>query len=120
MGERMAFLVPWLSIIDSLGRHDLDAKPRKADIGELGGGEQADRCDAQVLENLGAQAHLAPLPRARHFGPGRARLRDGVRGHTRRAIAQEDDYAAPFLLEALQCGLDRMPAPEAIADHACA
>src|SRR5262249_51886285 len=51
-----------------------------------------------------------------HFGPGRARLRDGMRGHTRRTVAQEDDNATAFLLEALQRGPDRTRAAEDIAE----
>src|SRR5207249_10228841 len=111
----MALLGSGLSIIDCFSRHDLDAESRKADIGKLRRGEQADRCDAQILENLGAQADLTPLSRARHFGPGRARLRDGMCRHTCRAVAQEDDHAATLLLQALQGGLDRTRAAEATA-----
>src|SRR5262249_56269006 len=78
-GDRMARLPPRRPVIDALGRHDLDPEAREPDIGEPGRGQQADRGDAQILENLGAKPDLAPLPRARDLGAGRARLRDGMR-----------------------------------------
>src|SRR4029453_12360157 len=104
------------SIIDSLGRHDLDAESCKTDIGELSGGEQADGCDAQIFEDLGAEPDLAPLPRACNLRAGRARLRNGMRGHAGRAVAQEDDHASTFLLKPLKRGVDRGPAAKDIAD----
>src|SRR5262249_22607867 len=96
------------SIINYFGRRDLNAKSRESDVSEFRGSEQADGGDPQILENLGAEADLAPLPRACDFGAGRARLRNGMRGHARRAVAQENDHAATLLLETLQGGLDRM------------
>src|SRR5262245_2939178 len=112
----MARLPPRRPVVDALGRHDLDPEAREPDIGEPGRGQQADRGDAQILENLGAKPDLAPLPRARDLGAGRARLRDGMRGHTRRPVAQKDDDAATFLLEALQRGVDRSSAAKYVAD----
>src|SRR5262249_26296913 len=103
-------------VIDALARHDLDPEAREADIGELGGGQQADRGDAQILENLGAEPDLAPFARARDLAPGRARLRDGMRGPPRRPVAQKDDDTATFLLEALQRGVDRICAAKHVAD----
>src|SRR5262249_30279449 len=114
--DRAARLPPRGPVIDHLGRHDLNPEPGETDIGELGGSQQADRGDAQVLENLRAQPDLAPLPRARDLRAGRARLGDGMRGHTCRPVAQKDDDAATFLLEALQRGVDRISAAKHIAD----
>src|SRR5262249_6371335 len=78
---------------------------RESHVSKLRGSEQADGGDPQILENLGAKADLAPLPRARDLGAGRARLRNGMRGHTRRSVAQENDHAATLLLAPLQGGL---------------
>src|SRR4029453_7359391 len=64
----MARLPPRRPVVDALGRHDLDPEAREPDIGEPGRGQQADRGDAQILENLGAKPDLAPLPRARACG----------------------------------------------------
>src|SRR5262249_40657600 len=112
----MARLLPPRPVIEALGRHDLDPEAREADIGELGGGQQADRGDAQILENLGAEPRLGAWPRGWPPGTGRARLRDGMRGHTRRPVAQKDDDAATFLLEALQRGVDRICAAKHVPD----
>src|ERR1700760_4843715 len=76
---------------DRLGRHDLDAEAGETDIAGLGRGEQADGRDAQVLENLGTKADLAPLALALGFGSGVALLavlRDRRYRHANRAIAQ--------------------------------
>src|SRR5262249_58608203 len=70
----------------------------------------------EVLEDLRAEPNLAPLPRARNLGAGRGRLRNGMRRHARRAVAQKDDDAAALVLEALQCRVHRMGAAEDIAD----
>src|SRR5581483_1142666 len=58
------------SAVERLGRHDLDAEAAEADIGALRGGEQADRGDVEVAQDLRAEADLAPLPRARGFRAG--------------------------------------------------
>src|SRR5688572_1371361 len=90
------------SSLERFRRDDLDSEPGEPDIGELGRGEQSNRGYAEVLEDLCAEPDFAPLPRARNLGAGRAGLRNGVRGHARRAVAQEDDDAAAFLFETLQ------------------
>src|SRR5262245_64021133 len=40
-----------------------------------------------------------------------------MRGHAGRPVAQEDDHASAFLLEALQGGVDRGPAAKHVADE---
>ena len=41
---------------------DLDAEAAETHVSALAGGEQADRGDAEVLEDLRAEPDLAPLP----------------------------------------------------------
>src|SRR5262249_32058945 len=60
--DRAARLLPRGPVIDPLGRHDLNPEAGEADIGELGGSQQPDRGDAQILGDLGAEPDLAPLP----------------------------------------------------------
>src|SRR3954453_9828516 len=107
-------LVPDAPVVDQFGRRDFDARTAKTDIGELGRGQQPDRGDAQILEDLGAEPDLAPLPRTRNLGTGRARLRDGMSGHTRGTVAEKHDDAAPLLFEALQGRVDRIGAAKDI------
>src|SRR5689334_9439574 len=85
------------SAFERLGRRDLDAEAAEADIRALAGGEQPDRGDAEVFQDLGAEADLAPLPRARRLGPGRRLLRDFGHRHAGGAVAQIDDDAAAVL-----------------------
>src|SRR5262245_10185719 len=112
----MARLPPRRPVIDAFGRHDLNPEAREPDIGEPGRGQQADRGDAQILENLGAKPDLAPLPRARDLGAGRARMRDGMWGLNRRLVVQTVDDVATFLLEEQQRGVDRISAARYVAD----
>src|SRR5262249_56077368 len=92
---------------------DPEAGQRKG--GELAPGEQADRGDAEVLEDLRPEADLAPLARTRLFRAGDAGLRDRMRRHADGAVAQEDDDAATILLEPLQRGVHRIGAAEHVA-----
>src|SRR5262249_58250485 len=102
--------------IQAFRRYDLDSEAGKPHIGESAAGEQADRGDAEILEDLRAESDLAPLPRAGLLRRGGAGLRDGMRGHSGGAVAQEDDHAAAFLLEALQRGWHPIGAAEDVAD----
>src|SRR5271157_3478622 len=74
----------------------------------------------RTLKNLGAQSDLAPLPRTRNFGAGRACLRDGVRRHASSAVAQEHDDPATFLFESLQCRVNRMGSAEHVVNDVSA
>src|SRR5438128_10034434 len=95
------------SSIQIFGGQNLDAEAGEANIGQLGRGEQPDRGNAEVLQNLRAETDLAPLARARHLGAGRTALRDGVSRHARRAVTQEDEDTAALLLEAAQRRMHR-------------
>src|SRR5262245_32393896 len=59
-----------LSAIERLGSDDFDAEAGKADISPLARGEEADRGNAEVAQNLRAQSDFAPLPLARGGGGG--------------------------------------------------
>src|SRR5450756_3121186 len=98
------------------GPHDLDAEAAEADISALAGGEQPDRGNTDVLEDLRAQADLAPLPRARGVGAGVALMRDFRHRHAGGAVTQIDDDAAAGGLETRQRRVDRLGAAEHIAD----
>src|SRR5262249_58889749 len=102
--------------VQAFSRNDLDAEAGESHIGELAAGEQADRGDAEVLEDLRPEPDLAPLPRARLLRRRDARVRDGVRRHAGGAVAEEDDYATAFLLETLQRGVHRVGTTEHVAD----
>src|SRR5262245_39392371 len=56
--------------IERFRRTNLDPESGEPDIGQLGRGEKADRGDAQILQNLGPEADLAPLARACDFRAG--------------------------------------------------
>src|SRR5512139_2433596 len=88
------------------GRRDLDTEAAETNVCALARREQADRGDAQVLQNLRAQADLAPLPRARSLGAAVAFVRDFRHRHAGGAVAQINDDAAAFRLKALQRGAD--------------
>src|SRR5262249_44086895 len=102
--------------VDDLGRRDLDSKSGKADIGAFRRGQQSNRADTEVLENLSTESDLAPLLRAGHLGAARTGLRDGVGGNAGRAVAQEDDNPAPLALEMLQRELDGMRFSKHVTD----
>src|SRR5258708_6077694 len=55
------------SLPDRLARGDLDAEAREAHIVVIGRGQQADRGNAEILEDLRAEADLAPLALTRRF-----------------------------------------------------
>jgi len=99
-----------------LGGDDLDAEAADADIGALAGGQQADRGNAEVAQDLRAEADLTPLPRARGLRAGVAVRNLGHR-HTGGAVSQIDDDAAAFRLEARERRADGLGAAEHIADH---
>src|SRR2546429_9106836 len=90
-----------ISPLQRLGRDDLDAEASEAHIGALGRGQQPDRGDAEVFEDLRAQSDLAPLPAARRLRAARF-LRDPGRRHARSAVSQIDDDARALALESLQ------------------
>src|SRR6516162_6619733 len=102
--------------IDDFGRRDLDSESGKAYIGAFRRGQQSDRTDAEVLENLSAEPDLAPLLRAGDLGAARTGLRDGVGGNAGSAVAQEDNNPAPLALEMLQRKLDRMRVSKHVTD----
>src|SRR5450830_1202920 len=105
------------SAFQRFGRHDLDAEAAEADVGALAGCEQADRGNAEVFENLRAEADLAPLPRTGGFGAGVALVRNFRYRHAGGAVAQIDDDAAAGRLELRERGADRLGAAEHVADH---
>src|SRR5690348_7693084 len=82
-------------------RHDFDAETAEADISALARGQQADRGNAEILEDLRAQADLAPLLRARSIRAG-VTVRDVGDRNAGSAVAQVDDHTAPSLFEACQ------------------
>src|SRR5262249_10915931 len=102
----------WDLTINDFSRSDLDSKAGQTDIGAFRRGQQSDRGDAEILENLSAKPDLAPLLRAGRFGAAR----DGMGGDAGCAIAQEYDDAAAFALETLQRKLDGMGISEYVAD----
>src|SRR5690242_11762040 len=92
--------------LKDLGLGDVDAEPLKADIVALARGDQVDRGDAEILEDLGAEADLAPfvlaaaslfviLAVAAHWALALL-MRDADR-----AFAQIDDDTAPALAHRL-------------------
>src|SRR5262245_41412371 len=85
------------SSIQMLRRDNLDPEAGKPHVGELRRGEQPDRGNAEIFQDLGAQPHLAPLARARHLRAGGRRLRDRVGRHAGSAIAQEYQHATTLL-----------------------
>src|SRR6202035_2224447 len=91
------------SLRDRLRRHDLDAEAGEPDVAVLRRGDQADRRDAEVLEDLRAEPDLAPLALPLGLGAGVALLAvlvpalgDRRHRHADRAVAQEDEHALPF------------------------
>src|ERR1700731_4000109 len=90
---------------ERLRRHDLDAEAGEPDIAVLRRGDEADRRDAEVLEDLRAEPDLAPLALALGLRAAIALfavLRDCRHRHADRAVAQEDEHALPLALEMLQ------------------
>src|SRR5690242_10316889 len=82
--------------------HDLDPETTKAHVSALGGGQQADRGNPEVLQDLGAKPDFAPLPGAGRIRFGIASMRDFSHRNAGRTVAQIDDDAAPVSLEALE------------------
>ena len=79
-------------------------------------GQEADRVDAKVFQDLRAEADLAPLPRARLAGRRVARFRDGDDGHARGAVAQQHEHASAFGLETRQRLVNCFRAAEHVGD----
>src|SRR5262245_6513525 len=101
--------------LDRLGLLDLDAESGEAHIGELLRGEQPDRGNAEITEDLRAEPDLAPLARARRLRTRIAR-RNGVNRHARHAVAQEHEDAAAVLLEASERRVHGLGAAENVAN----
>src|SRR6185312_1599495 len=104
------------SAVQLLRAGDLDAEAAQAHVGSLRGGEQFDRGDAEVLQDLRTEADLAPLPRARGFRACVA-VRDFRDRHAGGAVAQIDDDALTGRLEMFERRLDRLRAAEHVSDH---
>src|SRR4029077_17516091 len=102
--------------LQPLPRGDLDPEPAQAHISMLARRQQPDRADAEVLQNLRAEADLAPRPRARRFGRALAVLRQRLHRHAGGAVAQHHDHAAPGLLEARERGIHALRAAEHVLD----
>src|SRR4029078_3857417 len=102
------------SALDWLGRHNLNAKASETNVSAFAGGEQANRGNAEVLENLRAQPDFAPLPRTGRIGSGVAMWNLGHR-HAGRPISQINDNSAPSRLKSRQRCTDRSRAAENIA-----
>src|SRR5262249_60260350 len=96
------------SSVEAFRGKDSAPEAGQSNVGELAAGEQADRGDAEVLEDLRPEADLAPLARTRLFRAGDAGLGDRVRRNADGAVAQEDDDAATILLEPLRRGMPRI------------
>src|SRR6266436_2426699 len=75
--------------LQRFGRRDLDTEAGEADIAARPGGVEADRGDAQVAQDLGAEPDILPLPAPLHFGGG-AVFGDRGGWHARGAVAQID------------------------------
>src|SRR6266446_674618 len=71
---------------DRLGGDDLNAEARETHIVVVGRGQQANRGNAEVFEDLRAEADFAPLPLARGFRPVVAVLRQRRYRHAGRAV----------------------------------
>ncbi len=82
-----------------LGAEDFDAEAGEAHILPLFGRKDADRLDAEILEDLRAEAHFAPLFQARRLAAG---CGGGGRRHADGTFPQIDDDAAPGLLDLRQ------------------
>src|SRR5262245_14637820 len=80
--------------------HNLDPEAGEPDIGELAPGDETDRGNTEVFEDLRAEPDLAPLPRARLFRADMAGLRDRMRRHAGGAVAQKHEDAAALSLKA--------------------
>src|SRR5580704_8174632 len=95
---------------EAIGRQNFDAEAAEADVIPFAAGQEPDRGNAEVLEDLSAESDLTPLARARRLRGGAARLRDGARRHAGGAVTQEHQHAASFVLEARQGGMDGLGA----------
>src|SRR5688572_28012682 len=87
------------SAFEGLSGSDLDSEPGKAHVGEGTRGQQADRRDADVAQNLRSKPDLAPLAVSNGFRARLARLQHGYAGCT---ITQQNQHPATFSLEACE------------------
>src|SRR5262249_45357938 len=79
---------------------DLDAEAGQSLVVMHRRGEVDDRCDAEIPQDLRADADLAPLPVAVGFrGLGLAQWCDG---HAGRTVTQVDQHAASGALEMIE------------------
>ncbi len=100
--------------VDPFDRRDLHPKAREPDIFARRVGAQADRGDAEVAQDLRAEADFAPLHGARGVGVDGLGAAE-VGGHACGAVAQVDQHAAAVLLEPFQRAVDDAAA-ENVAD----
>src|SRR5262249_55222216 len=80
------------------------------------GREEADRGNAEVLENLGAEANLAPLARTGRIGDAGTIVRNFQHGNASSAVAQIDDDAATSCLKTFKGCADRLGATKNVAN----
>src|SRR5260370_6133731 len=106
-------------LFDRLGGFDLDPEAGESDISARAGGEEPDRGDAEVPQNLCAEADVFPLPAALQLRSA-ALLRKRHCRHPRGAVAQVDEDTAPGMLEPAQRGMDRLGAAEHVFHYICA
>src|SRR5262245_34164307 len=77
--------------IKRLSRYDFDPEPAEPNISTLGRGQQPDRGDPEILEDLSTKSDLAPLLGAGDLRAGRAGMRDRMGRHAGGPIAQKHD-----------------------------
>ena len=80
-------------------------------------GQQPDRADAEILQDLRAETDLAPLPAARLAGRCLVRFRNSDHRHAGGAVAQHHQHAPALGLEALQRRAHGFGAAEHIEDE---
>src|SRR5215472_15179059 len=104
MARRIAQPPPFaqrLGSFQGFGRDDLDAEAAEPDIRALARRQQPNRGDAEVAQDLRAEADLAPLHVALALRAG-AFLADHRDRHARGAVAQIDEDTPAGRLEMAQ------------------
>src|SRR5262245_5134504 len=96
--------------------HDFDPETAQPDIGALTRRQQADRGNAEILEDLRAQADFAPLLRTCRIRPRVTMWNVGDR-NAGGAITQVYNHAASGFLESRQRRPNRFCTTEDVADH---